>query len=99
MVVGKNRNGSGQHVLSYRCQNKDCTRSPRSLRAKHVLNSIYATLDKLELTDDAYSRYSAELDGMTNEKIVAIRQEAYSKRAAASNLTRQIEEQTVSLSQ
>jgi len=41
MGPGKNKTGSGKHVLSYRCNNKDCTRAPRSLRAKHIFNSIY----------------------------------------------------------
>jgi len=44
MVVGKNKNGSGESVLSYRCDNPTCTRKPKSLRAKYIFNSIYPCL-------------------------------------------------------
>lgn len=63
MKVGRNLpGGSKQHVLTYRCDNPNCTRSPKSLRAKHVFNSIYERSDALELSDDAYTRYSAQID-------------------------------------
>ncbi len=97
MTVGKNKNGSGQYVLSYRCDNPDCERKPKSLRAKHIFNSIYETLDKLELTDEAYKRYSAELDGMTDEKIAEIRTDIHSKRGALAHFAHEIDEQTASL--
>lgn len=97
MIVGKNKTGSGKYVLSYRCNNSACTRSPRSLRAKHIFNSIYETLDRLELSSETYERYSKELEGQTEERITAIRQEIFSKRGAAAHLTKQIEEQSLSL--
>lgn len=97
MSVCKNKNGSGQHVLSYRCEKPDCERKPRSLRAINVFNSIYETLDRLELTDEAYAQYSTELDDMTDDKIITIRQEVHSKRGAISHLMHQIDKQTDSL--
>jgi site-specific DNA recombinase len=86
MVVGKNKTGSGKYVLSYRCDNKQCTRSPKSFRAKHVFNSIYSTLEKLELSDAAYERYGCALDERTEEKIDAIKQDLRSKRGALAHI-------------
>lgn len=92
MKVGKNKTGSGKYVLSYRCDNKQCTRAPRSLRAKHIFNSIYEMLDKIELTDEAYTRYSNALDGMTEEKLLAIKQDIHSKRGVLAQLVKKINE-------
>ena len=73
MQVGKNKTGSGTYVLTYRCDNPACTRKPKSLRAKHVFNSIYERLDKLELTNEAYERYSKRLDTMTEPRLLLSR--------------------------
>ncbi|HEV7453904.1 MAG TPA: recombinase family protein [Candidatus Saccharimonadales bacterium] len=97
MLVGKNKTGSGKYVLSYRCNNKLCTRSPRSLRAKHIFNSLYETLGRLELSDEAYARYSTELDGQTEEKIVAVRQDIFSKRGALTHIVKEINERALSV--
>ncbi len=97
MKVGKNRTGSGQHVLSYRCDNKDCTRSPKSFRAKHIFNSIYERLEKFELGDEAYERYSTELDGYTDEKVQAIREDIHSKRGALSHITKELNERSLAI--
>ena len=97
MVVGKNRTGSGKYVLSYRCNNPDCTRKPRSLRAKHIFNSIYERLERLELSDEAYKRYSTELEGMTEQKIIAIRQDIISKRGALAHITKEITDRSLSI--
>jgi hypothetical protein len=54
-------------------------------------------LDRLELTDEAYERYSAELDNMTDEKIISIKREAHSKRGVLAHYAPQIDEQTKAL--
>lgn len=97
MKVGKNKTGSGKYVLSYRCDNKACTRSPRSLRARHIFNSIYERLDKLELGDEAYERYSAELDGLTEEKVQAIREDIHSKRGILSHIAKELNERSLAI--
>lgn len=97
MGPGKNRTGSGKHVLSYRCNNKECDRAPKSLRAKHIFNSIYEMLDGLTLSDEAYERYSTEIEGYTDEKIVAIRQDIYSKRGRLTHIKSEISERSLSV--
>jgi len=42
MSVGKNKpGGSKHHVLSYECKNKDCSRKPKSIRAKYIFEALY----------------------------------------------------------
>ena len=69
MRVGINKSHTGKHFLSYRCDNKDCQRAVKSVRAKYVLDGLYATLKTLNFTDKEYDRYSKRLDELTESKI------------------------------
>lgn len=83
MLAGKNKpGGSDHHVLSYRCDNPECTRYPKSVRAKYVFEAIYAVLDRVELSDEAYDRYSERIDGFTDEKIIKIKKQIASTKGA-----------------
>lgn len=97
MKVSKNETGSGKYVLSYRCDNKACVRSPRSLRAKHIFNSIYECLERFELGDEAYERYGTELDGLTNERLQEIRTDIHSKRGRLSHISKEINERSLNI--
>ena len=97
MGPGKNKTGSGKHVLSYRCNNKDCSRAPRSLRAKHIFNSIYTMLEQFTLSDEAYERYSAEIDGYTDEKIIEIKQDIHSKQGTLVHIKNEINERSLAI--
>jgi DNA invertase Pin-like site-specific DNA recombinase len=95
MLVGKNKTGAGTYVLSYRCDNPTCTRKPRSLRAKHIFNSLYHKLSNFELSDEAYKRYSARLDDLTDEKLIAIKQEVQSRRGALAHTIKELNDRTL----
>lgn len=95
MLVGKNKTGSGTYVLSYRCDNPDCTRSPKSLRAKNIFNAVYDRLSTFELTDEAYERYSKRLDTLTDGKIIAIKQQILSKRGALTHVKKELEDRAL----
>jgi site-specific DNA recombinase len=83
MLAGKNKpGGSPHHVLSYRCDNKECTRTVKSVRAFYIFDAIYELLEKLELTDEAYERYSKRIDSFTDVKILKIKQDIASKNGA-----------------
>lgn len=98
MVVGKNKpGGSSHHVLSYRCDNPECTRSPKSVRAKYVFEAIYELLDRLELTDEAYERYSKRIDGFTDEKIINIKKDIASKKGAHAHKKKELDELSLGL--
>lgn len=97
MQVGKNKTGSGTYVLTYRCDNPACTRKPKSLRAKHVFSSIYEQLEKLELTDEAYERYSKRLDSMTDTKIISIKEQVQSLRGALSHVKSELNQRALDI--
>ena len=98
MSVGKNKpGGSSHHVLSYECKNKECTRQPKSVRAKYVFEALYALLGKLELSDEAYERYSKRIDSFTDEKIIRIKKEIASKRGAYSHKKSELDELSLGL--
>jgi len=89
MIVGKNKSGSGHYKLSYRCDNQECTRKPKSMAAHKVFDSIYDRLAKLELTDNAYNLYSKQLDSLTDEKVITIKQEVMSHRGALAHIKKE----------
>lgn len=99
MLAGKNKPGGGDHyVLTYRCDNPNCKRNVKSVRAKFVFNGIYSLLDKFELTDEAYERYSKRIDYFTDDKIVSIKQEIASRRGALTHKKKELDELSLGLS-
>jgi ACT domain-containing protein len=97
MIVGKNKNGSGKHVLSYRCSNKSCTRKVKSFRAKYVFDSIYDMLADLDLTDAGYKRYSDAIDSMTDSKIVEIKEVIFSKGGMLTHIKKEVNERSLTV--
>jgi DNA invertase Pin-like site-specific DNA recombinase len=97
MKVGKNKTGSGKYVLSYRCDNNQCGRSPKSLRAKHIFDSIYATLDNFEVSEKAYVRYSNEIDSHTEDKIIEIKQTIHSKRGILAHVKKEANDRALGI--
>lgn len=98
MSVGKNLpGGSKHHVLSYECKNSDCNRKPKSVRAKFIFESIYELLEKLELSGEAYVRYSKRIDSFTDEKIIKIKQDIASKNGANTHKKKELNELSLGL--
>ena len=98
MSVGKNKpGGSKHHVLSYECKNSKCNRSPKSVRAKFIFESIYELLDKLELSEEAYERYSKRIDSFTDAKILKIKQDIASKNGANAHKKKELNELSLGL--
>lgn len=99
MSVGKNKpGGSKHHVLSYECKNSECTRKPKSVRAKYIFDELYAIIDGLNLSDEAYERYSTRIDGFTDEKIVKIKANITSKLGACAHKKKELDELSLGLS-
>ncbi len=97
MVVGKNRSRDGTHKLTYRCDNPNCTRKVKSFRAKFVFNSIADMLSKIELTDEAYDRYSKQIDNMTGTKIVALKEEIQSLKGVLNHVKKELKDRSLSI--
>ena len=98
MLAGKNKpGGSHHHVLSYRCDNPKCTRSPKSVRAFYIFDAIYELLEKLELSDEAYERYSKRIDSFTDAKVIKIKQDIASKRGAFAHKKKELDDLSLGL--
>ena len=98
MLAGKNKpGGSDHHVLSYRCDNKECTRTVKSIRAFYIFDAIYELLEKLELSDEAYERYSKRIDSFTDVKILKIKQDIASKNGANSHKKKELNDLSLGL--
>ena len=53
----------GKKFVYYTCQNKDCSRKPKGVRAKYIFDDFYNTLKAMELDSEAaYAAYEKELD-------------------------------------
>ena len=99
MSVGKNKpGGSSHHVLTYRCENLNCNRYPKSVRAKYVFEAVYELLGKIELSNEAYERYSKTIDSHTDTKIIAIKKDISSKRGAYAHKKKELDELSLGLS-
>jgi DNA invertase Pin-like site-specific DNA recombinase len=97
MMVGKNKSRDGTHKLTYRCDNPNCTRLVKSFRAGHVFNSIADMLGKIELTDEAYERYSKQIDTMTGAKIVTLKEEMQSLNGVLNHIKRELKDRSLAV--
>ncbi len=97
MMVGKNKSRDGTHKLTYRCDNPNCTRLVKSFRAGHVFNSIADMLSKIELTDEAYERYSKQIDSMTGTKIVALKEEIQSLNGVLNHIKKELKDRSLAV--
>lgn len=99
MRVGKNRSASETYRLTYRCDNKGCTRKPKSVRAKYILNHLYDALDSLRLTEKEYVKYSKTIDKHTDEKIIETRTKKRSLEGKRNHIQSEIEKKSRALSE
>lgn len=97
MLVGKNQSRDGTYKLTYRCDNPACTRRVRSFRAKYVLNSVTTMLERLELTDEAYERYSRRIDNHSEDKLLAIREQVQSKNGALAHIKKELKDRSLAI--
>jgi DNA invertase Pin-like site-specific DNA recombinase len=91
MRVGKNRSSNGTHYLTYRCDNKECTRKTKSVRAKYIFDPLYEVLDKIKFTSKEYDQYSKDIDGYTDEKVQELRAERRSLMGARQHSQRELD--------
>lgn len=90
-VCGKNMtpgasSGSGGRYLYYRCDNKECTRSQKNIRAKCILGPLFETIKTLRFTEKDYEVYNKRMTTLTDEKIIELRTERKSLEARKTRL-------------
>ncbi len=65
----KGANGSVTRYFYYRCDDKSCTRYGKSIRAKVILDYIYALLDKKPFSSlESYEHYAVEIKRVNAER-------------------------------
>lgn len=92
MRVGKNRSQTGDYVLTYRCDNPECQRKVKSVRAKYILEELYKILKTLKFTEKEYKQYSKRLDELTDTKLDELRTERRSLNGVKTNKEHQRDE-------
>ena len=70
--------GHGGRYLYFRCDNKECTRNVRGVRARFIFDPMYKELDKMQFTDDSYNEYSEKMGKYIDAKLAELRQEQQS---------------------
>lgn len=66
----------GKKFVYYTCQNKECPRKPKGIRAKYVFDDLYKTLKAMSLDSDAtYAAYEKELDENIKLELDTLRKE------------------------
>lgn len=89
MAVGKNKSAGGGYGLTYRCDNENCQRQVKSVRASYILDGLYETLKTLKFTDKEYNQYSKRLDELTSNKLEELREERRSLNGVKSTKTKE----------
>ncbi|MBR2710097.1 recombinase family protein [Candidatus Saccharibacteria bacterium] len=85
MVPGAS-SGSGGRYLYYRCDNKECARSQKSIRAINVLGPLFGAIRALRFSEKDYELYDKTMATFTDEKIIELRTERKSLEARKSRL-------------
>lgn len=68
-------NGKGGTYAYAMCQNKACTRKQKNVRLKVIMNDLYKTLDKINITDELYKHYCEAFDKYADNELTQLRQE------------------------
>lgn len=56
MYISRSKGYNGTYYLNARCENKNCTRHPRAVRIKVILEEIYKALGELRFDEKDYER-------------------------------------------
>lgn len=91
MRVGKNKSASGEYGLTYRCDNKACKRSVKSVRARYIFDDLYKVLEQMKFTEKEYDKYSKTIDGYTEEKVQGLRAERRSLEGARKHRKKELD--------
>lgn len=83
--------GETKRYLTYRCDNKYCTRKKKSIRGKVIFDFIYDFLkDGLHFTEEDYSRYLKAMESLTGKHQDSLKAGINSKMGRLKALEREI---------
>jgi DNA invertase Pin-like site-specific DNA recombinase len=97
MYAGASK-GHNKRYLYYTCQNQECERKPKAIRAKVVFNFVYDFLrDGLNLTEDDYATYQTKLQGIAENKRQRFTMQLRSRQGALKDVERQIKDRSLAI--
>lgn len=97
MWVGPS-SGRQKKYLYYRCDNENCSRGKKSIRAKHIFNFIYEFLDGgLNLTEKEYNEYHSNLTKITDQKRIELNQSIHIKQGLLKGVVSEIKERSLKI--
>src|SRR3989344_646137 len=95
MVVAPS-SGSSKRYLYFRCDNPNCTRKKRSIRAKIVVDFIYNLLhDGLNFTEKEYKDYLKSITVISDKKRESLRLDLHNRQGVLKHISGEIK--TISL--
>ena len=87
-----------KRYLYYRCDNKNCMRKKRSIRAKVVFDFIYQFFrDYFKLNEADYKQYYDHLDKLSGQRRVAIKTKIHSLQGSVKALEEDIKQRSLSI--
>jgi len=69
MYISRSRGYNGTYYLNARCENKECSRKPRAVRVKVILEEIYKALGELKFDEKDYNRHLKDLKEYVDVKL------------------------------
>lgn len=90
-------------ILSYRCDNEDCTRKNKelglaqSVRAIEIFKFMYEMLDHLKVSKEDYEKVTAKLKKRNAERSESAKINLHSKQATLKNIERDINDRSLKI--
>ncbi len=93
MVVGPSTSKGGKKLLYYRCDNKNCSRKKKSIRAKIIFSWIYQFLENnFSLTEEDYGKYYDHLTFLNDSSRQKLKIEIHSKQGSLKKISSEMKE-------
>jgi hypothetical protein len=97
MYAGASK-GQKKRYLYYRCDNKTCSRQPKSIRGKKVFDGIHALLhDGLQLKTKDYLIYRVHMVQLHDRKRQELAMKLHSKQGASKAVRRDLTEHSLAI--
>jgi site-specific DNA recombinase len=98
MYVGASKSRRGTRYLYYRCHTKDCSRQPKSIRAKKIFDWIYDFIGEgLPLTQEEYDFYTTSLARLNERRRQRLALQLHSKQGALKAVQHDLTERSLAI--
>lgn len=94
MYPGASKSHNGERYLYYRCDNKHCERTQKSVRAQVIFDVLYAALDSIKFTEKEYKLYSKKFESLSDKQMTELKTKRRSLRGRHSHLQTELKRLT-----